>query len=135
MAASWKLSAFASKQQVETALLAQEDADEWDPAVVVTGYAIATDASIHTMVENAYRITLAGAFVPLTAGLFWRRASTTGAPVERASAISLSAALSMPISPSPDPSRSSVAARSSGTGGRGRSVMAASLAVSVRSAP
>ncbi|MDO8291232.1 MAG: hypothetical protein Q7T44_18635, partial [Parvibaculum sp.] len=34
---------------------------------------------IHAMVENAYRITLAGVFVPLTAGLFWRRASNLGA--------------------------------------------------------
>src|SRR5690606_41848236 len=40
--------------------------------VIVTSYAVATDATIHTMVENAYRITLAGAFVPLAAGLFWR---------------------------------------------------------------
>lgn len=47
--------------------------------VIVTYYAIATDASIHAMVENAYRITLAGAFVPLTAGLFWRKASNLGA--------------------------------------------------------
>jgi Na+/proline symporter len=31
------------------------------------------------MVENAYRITLAGAFVPLVAGLFWKRASNLGA--------------------------------------------------------
>jgi Na+/pantothenate symporter len=31
------------------------------------------------MVEHAYRITLAGAFVPLAAGLFWRRASNLGA--------------------------------------------------------
>ena len=46
---------------------------------IVTYYAIATDASIHVMVENAYRITLAGAFVPLTAGLFWKRASNLGA--------------------------------------------------------
>jgi Na+/proline symporter len=46
--------------------------------VIVTYYAIATEASIHTMVENAYRITLAGAFVPLTAGLFWKRASNLG---------------------------------------------------------
>jgi len=45
---------------------------------IVTYYAIATEASIHTMVENAYRITLAGAFVPLTAGLFWKRASNLG---------------------------------------------------------
>jgi solute:Na+ symporter, SSS family len=47
--------------------------------VIVTYYAIATDASIHHMVENAYRITLAGAFVPLAAGLFWKRASNLGA--------------------------------------------------------
>jgi solute:Na+ symporter, SSS family len=46
---------------------------------IVTYYAIATDASIHAMVENAYRITLAGAFVPLAAGLFWKRASNLGA--------------------------------------------------------
>ena len=46
---------------------------------MVTFYAVITDASIHTMVEHAYRITLAGAFVPLTAGLFWRRASNLGA--------------------------------------------------------
>ncbi len=48
-------------------------------ACIVTGYAIATDATIHTMVENAYRITLAGAFVPLVAGLFWKRATSQGA--------------------------------------------------------
>lgn len=46
---------------------------------LVTFYAVATEASIHTMVENAYRITLAGAFVPLVAGLFWPRASNLGA--------------------------------------------------------
>ena len=46
---------------------------------IVTSYAIATDATIHTMVENAYRITLAGAFVPLAAGLFWKRANSFGA--------------------------------------------------------
>jgi SSS family solute:Na+ symporter len=48
-------------------------------ASIVTYYAIATEASIHTMVENAYRITLAGAFVPLAAGLFWKKASNLGA--------------------------------------------------------
>jgi Na+/proline symporter len=46
---------------------------------IVTFYAIVTDSRIHTMVENAYRITLAGAFVPLAAGLFWKRASNLGA--------------------------------------------------------
>jgi Na+/proline symporter len=47
--------------------------------IIVTSYAIATEATIHTMVENAYRITLAGAFVPLAAGLFWKRANSFGA--------------------------------------------------------
>lgn len=48
-------------------------------AIMVTAYAVLTDESIHSMVEHAYRITLAGAFVPLTAGLFWSRASNLGA--------------------------------------------------------
>lgn len=47
--------------------------------VIVTYYAIVTEAKIHTMVENAYRITLAGAFIPLAAGLFWKKASNLGA--------------------------------------------------------
>ncbi len=46
---------------------------------LVTYYALASDVSIHHMVESAYRITLAGAFVPLAAGLFWKRASNLGA--------------------------------------------------------
>lgn len=46
---------------------------------LVTYYAINTDSSIHQMVENAYRVTLAGAFVPLAAGLFWSRANNLGA--------------------------------------------------------
>ena len=46
---------------------------------LVTGYAVSTESSIHQMVESAYRITLAGAFVPLAAGLFWSRANNLGA--------------------------------------------------------
>ena len=41
--------------------------------------AILSDGNIHNMVVNAYRITLAGVFIPLTAGLFWGRASNLGA--------------------------------------------------------
>lgn len=41
--------------------------------------AVLSEGNIHDMVVNAYRITLAGVFVPLTAGLFWRRASNLGA--------------------------------------------------------
>jgi solute:Na+ symporter, SSS family len=52
--------------------------------VLVTLYATSTDATIHQMVESAYRITLAGAFVPLAAGLFWKRASNLGAALAMA---------------------------------------------------
>ena len=38
-----------------------------------------TGHSIFKMVENAYKITLAGAFVPLFFGAFWKRATTQGA--------------------------------------------------------
>src|SRR5690606_36929872 len=47
--------------------------------VLGTWYATSTESSIHQMVENAYRVTLAGAFVPLAAGLFWKRANNLGA--------------------------------------------------------
>jgi len=47
--------------------------------LLVVANATLSDNSIHAMVENAYRITLAGVFVPLTAGLFWRKASNLGA--------------------------------------------------------
>ncbi|WP_295856514.1 sodium:solute symporter family protein [uncultured Xylophilus sp.] len=46
----------------------------------VLAYAIAMQGtSIYEMVSGAYQVTLVGAFVPLTAGLYWRRASTQGA--------------------------------------------------------
>lgn len=48
-------------------------------AVLVTLYAVFTDESIHGMVENAYKVTLVAAFVPLAAGLYWGRATTQGA--------------------------------------------------------
>ena len=48
-------------------------------ACMVLGFALKSDSSIFKMVENAYKVTLAGAFVPLAAGIFWRRATTQGA--------------------------------------------------------
>ncbi|MCB1783622.1 MAG: sodium:solute symporter family protein [Alphaproteobacteria bacterium] len=42
-------------------------------------YAMNTELSIFAMVENAYKVTLAGAFVPLFAGVYWKRANTSGA--------------------------------------------------------
>ncbi|MBL0142391.1 MAG: sodium:solute symporter family protein [Betaproteobacteria bacterium] len=47
--------------------------------VVVTAVALSTDASIYKMVENAYKVTLVGAFVPLVCGLYWKRATNLGA--------------------------------------------------------
>jgi len=49
-------------------------------AGLVLAYAIAMQGtSIYDLVSSAYQITLVGAFVPLVAGLYWRRASTQGA--------------------------------------------------------
>ena len=47
--------------------------------ILVTLYAINSDASIFVMVENAYQVTLVGAFIPLACGVYWRRATTQGA--------------------------------------------------------
>jgi len=47
--------------------------------ILVTLYAMNSKASIFKMVENAYQITLVMAFVPLVAGIFWKRSTTQGA--------------------------------------------------------
>jgi Na+/proline symporter len=52
--------------------------------LLVVANAVLSSSDIHAMVENAYRITLAGVFVPLTAGLFWSRASNLGASLSMA---------------------------------------------------
>jgi Na+/proline symporter len=48
-------------------------------ACAVLGYALNSELSIFHMVESAYKVTLAGAFVPLFFGAFWKRATTQGA--------------------------------------------------------
>jgi Na+/proline symporter len=48
-------------------------------AALVLAFALTSQASIFKMVENAYKITLAGAFVPLFFGAYWSRATTQGA--------------------------------------------------------
>lgn len=50
-------------------------------AGLVLVFALTSQASIFKMVENAYKITLAGAFVPLFVGAYWARATTQGALV------------------------------------------------------
>ncbi|OIN86524.1 MAG: sodium:solute symporter [Alphaproteobacteria bacterium CG1_02_46_17] len=46
---------------------------------LVLVYAFNSERDIFSMVEDAYKITLAGAFVPLAAGVYWKRANTAGA--------------------------------------------------------
>ncbi|MDD3484764.1 sodium:solute symporter family protein [Azovibrio restrictus] len=48
-------------------------------AAMVLTYALNSELSIFHMVESAYKITLAGAFVPLFFGAFWKKATTQGA--------------------------------------------------------
>ncbi len=48
-------------------------------ACLVLAFALNSEASIFKMVENAYKVTLAGAFVPLVGGILWKRATTQGA--------------------------------------------------------
>lgn len=64
--------------------------------LVVLGYAyLSTSAglSIFEMVENAYLVTLCGAFVPLAFGVYWKRATNTGALVSIALGVSTWAVL------------------------------------------
>jgi Na+/proline symporter len=49
--------------------------------ILVTIYAMNTKAGIFKMVENAYQVTLVMAFVPLVAGVYWKRSNTQGALV------------------------------------------------------
>ncbi|MGH8718714.1 MAG: sodium:solute symporter family protein, partial [Burkholderiales bacterium] len=48
-------------------------------AICVTVFAINSDSTIFEMVENAYKVTLSAAFVPLAFGVYWKRATTQGA--------------------------------------------------------
>jgi Na+/proline symporter len=45
---------------------------------VVTFFAINSDLSIFKMVENAYKVTLVAAFVPLAFGVYWSKANSLG---------------------------------------------------------
>jgi SSS family solute:Na+ symporter len=48
-------------------------------AICVLIYALNSELSIFGMVESAYKVTLAGAFVPLVFGVFWKRSTSQGA--------------------------------------------------------
>jgi Na+/proline symporter len=42
-------------------------------------FAVNSASTMYEMVQNAYNVTLTGAFVPLAAGAYWKRANTQGA--------------------------------------------------------
>jgi SSS family solute:Na+ symporter len=46
---------------------------------IVLWFAMNSQSTIFGMVEDAYKVTLVGAFVPLAFGLYWKRASNQGA--------------------------------------------------------
>jgi solute:Na+ symporter, SSS family len=48
-------------------------------AAAVLALALWSDASIYKLVVSTYKVTLVAAFVPLFAGLYWKRATTRGA--------------------------------------------------------
>jgi SSS family solute:Na+ symporter len=47
--------------------------------VLVTTLALNSKSSIYQMVENAYKVTLVAAFIPLALGVYWKRATRQGA--------------------------------------------------------
>jgi Na+/proline symporter len=47
-------------------------------SIVVTFFAINSELSIFKMVENAYKVTLVAAFVPLAFGVYWSKANSLG---------------------------------------------------------
>jgi solute:Na+ symporter, SSS family len=42
-------------------------------------FALNNTSTMYEMVQNAYKVTLVGAFVPLVCGIYWKRATTQGA--------------------------------------------------------
>ena len=48
-------------------------------SVIALLFALNSRSTMYEMVQNAYKVTLVGAFVPLAAGVFWRRATSQGA--------------------------------------------------------
>jgi len=47
--------------------------------LAATLFALNSRSTMYEMVQNAYKVTLVGAFIPLAAGIYWRRANTAGA--------------------------------------------------------
>jgi Na+/proline symporter len=47
--------------------------------VIALLFALNSRSTMYEMVQSAYKVTLVGAFVPLAAGVFWKRATSQGA--------------------------------------------------------
>ena len=50
-------------------------------AAGVLMFALNSTSTMYEMVQNAYKVTLVGAFIPLVCGIYWHRATTQGALV------------------------------------------------------
>ena len=50
-------------------------------------FALLSKKTMYDMIQNAYTVTLVAAFVPLAAGIFWKRASNAGAIVSALSGL------------------------------------------------
>ena len=61
--------------------------------LAVTGWALTSKASIYQLVNESGKVVLVSAFVPLAAGLFWRRATARGAHVSIGAGLALWIAL------------------------------------------
>jgi len=48
-------------------------------SVIALLFALNSRSTMYEMVQSAYKVTLVGAFVPLVAGVFWKRATSQGA--------------------------------------------------------
>jgi solute:Na+ symporter, SSS family len=48
-------------------------------AIAVTVFSLNTNSTIYQLAVGAYKVTLVAAFIPLVAGLYWRRATRQGA--------------------------------------------------------
>jgi Na+/proline symporter len=48
-------------------------------SVIALLFALNSRSTMYEMVQSAYKVTLVGAFVPLAAGVFWKRATSQGA--------------------------------------------------------
>jgi Na+/proline symporter len=52
-------------------------------------FAFNNTSTMYEMVQNAYKVTLVGAFVPLVCGIYWKRASTQGAALSAAAGLAV----------------------------------------------